>query len=382
MAPVALTVVLVMRVAAPFIQFRVFQVYKHRIGHLALETELAALDSKYNSQKDKRTVTIFYFPDIAPANFQLNNMYRRKLISVFGNWGWLLNELSKLFKNMNISSQRTTIDFNGLLLKSKPILEFTSEESKHSDIKLLNLEPDQKFVCLHVRDNAFFSKTLGIQNHQTLRNTNIKTYLKAAEVLANLGYTVFRTGAVVQETLTSTNPRIIDYATNGMRTDFLDIYLAHNATFVVSTASGWDSVPTIFRRPILKVNVIPVFQIDCLGFSHLIVPKILCDSRSKEPLSIGEIINREIESVLDAEMYKNVGVEIRDLSSEELVEAVREMAQRVAGTFVETAEQKEMQAKLKHILSTHPKLQPSPNHYPIRAQFASCFLSRYPNFLD
>jgi hypothetical protein len=70
------------------------------------------------------------------------------------------------------------------------------------------------------------------------------------------------------------------------------------------------------------------------------------------------------------------------LSSEELVEAVTEMAQRVEGTFVETPEQKEMQAKLKRILSTHPQLQPSPNYYPIRAQFASCFLSRYPNFLD
>ena len=72
----------------------------------------------------------------------------------------------------------------------------------------------------------------------------------------------------------------------------------------------------------------------------------------------------------------------QDLSSDELVEAVTEMAQRVEGTFVETPEQKEMQAKLKHVLSTHPKLQPTPNYYPIRAEFASCFLSRYPNFLD
>ena len=85
---------------------------------------------------------------------------------------------------------------------------------------------------------------------------------------------------------------------------------------------------------------------------------------------------------LNDENLESFRVEIRDMSSEELVEAVTEMVQRVDGTFVETAEQKEMQAKLKHILSTHPKLQPSPNYYPIRAQFASCFLSRYPNFLD
>ena len=79
---------------------------------------------------------------------------------------------------------------------------------------------------------------------------------------------------------------------------------------------------------------------------------------------------------------QDFGIEVIDMSSEDLVEAVTEMAQRVEGTFVETPEQKEMQAKLKHILSTHPKLQPTPNYYPIRAEFASCFLSRYPNFLD
>jgi hypothetical protein len=58
------------------------------------------------------------------------------------------------------------------------------------------------------------------------------------------------------------------------------------------------------------------------------------------------------------------------------------MAARVEGTFVETPEQKQMQAKLNHILSNHPKLQPTPNHFPIRAKFASCFLSNHPNFLD
>ena len=70
------------------------------------------------------------------------------------------------------------------------------------------------------------------------------------------------------------------------------------------------------------------------------------------------------------------------MGSDELVAAVTEMAARVEGTFVETPEQKQMQAKFKQIFSTHPKLQPTPNYYPIRAEFASCFLSNYPNFLD
>ena len=81
-------------------------------------------------------------------------------------------------------------------------------------------------------------------------------------------------------------------------------------------------------------------------------------------------------------MYDEVGISIRDMSVEELVQAVTEMAARVEGRFVPTEQQKSMQEKLRHELMTNPKVQPSPGFYPIRAEYASCFLSNYPNFLD
>jgi putative glycosyltransferase (TIGR04372 family) len=214
------------------------------------------------------------------------------------------------------------------------------------------------------------------------RDSEIKTYVAAAESLAESGYTVFRMGAIVKEPLISTHPRVIDYATNGMRTEFLDIFLGAHCTFTISVGSGWDSIPAIFRRPIMFVNQLPVYAPSVITLPLVTYPKILLDSQTKETLNLENLIDRAIADSLTSQAYMDAGVEIRDLSSEELVEAVTEMAQRVEGTFVETPEQEEMQAKLKHILSTHPKLQPSPNYYPIRAQFASCFLSRYPNFLD
>ena len=382
MLPFALVFVIAMRISRPFVHFYVFEVYKHRIGHFALETELAALKSKYDSQKGKKSVIVFYFPDQAPANLQLEIMFRRQLKCVSGNWGWLISYIAKFFRDMNISAQRTTIDWYGLLAKFPETLNFTTEEKKHPEIENLTLRPNQEFVCLHVRDGAYASEYFKNSSHQTFRNSEIQTYLNATESLAERGYAVYRTGVKVHKKLLADNPRIIDYATNGMRTDFLDIYLASKASFVISTASGWDTVPAIFRRPILRVNVLPVCAYDLLSFVDVIVPKVLCDIACKEPLSLFQILDCGVERLYDTDGYRDAGVEIRDLSSEELVEAVTEMAQRVEGTFVETPEQKEMQAKLKHILSTHPKLQPSPNYYPIRAQFASCFLSRYPNFLD
>ena len=132
----------------------------------------------------------------------------------------------------------------------------------------------------------------------------------------------------------------------------------------------------------MLVNHLPIISPEGITHNYVIYPKSLIDQRSPSALSLKELTGRNLATPHNTAAYADAGVEIRDLSSEELVEAVTEMAQRVEGTFVETPEQKEMQAKLKHILSTHPKLQPTPNYYPIRAEFASCFLSRYPNFLD
>jgi putative glycosyltransferase (TIGR04372 family) len=289
-----------------------------------------------------------------------------------------------VFRNFSsIANRNLNVDRTGLFIKQLPMLKFTSKELSNGQGFLASYDIKSRFVCLHVRDSAYLTTTMGqqIKKHD-YRDSEIKTYVAAAETLAEMGYTVFRMGAIVKEPLVSNHPRVIDYATNGMRTEFLDIFLGAHCTFTISVGSGWDSVPTIFRRPIMFVNQLPVYDPSIRTLQSVTFPKILVDNQTGTNLNLRNLIDREIAHRANSQAYTDAGVEIRDLSSEELVEAVTEMAQRVEGTFVETPEQKEMKAKLKHILSTHPKLQPSPNYYPIRAQFATCFLSRYPNFLD
>jgi putative glycosyltransferase (TIGR04372 family) len=225
-------------------------------------------------------------------------------------------------------------------------------------------------------------KILGykVQKHE-YRDSEVSSYLKAAYVLAEMGYTVFRMGAAVKEPLHSRHPLVIDYASNGMRTEFLDVFLGAHCKFCISTGSGWDNIPTIFGKKKLLVNHLPVFGPDAVTASHIIYPKILRDIKSGSTLGISELIERNIQSALRTKSYESAGVEIINLSEEEIVDAVIEMAQRVEGTFVETEFQSAIQDKLRHILSVHPRLKPSPGFYPIRATYASCFLNRYPNFL-
>ena len=265
-----------------------------------------------------------------------------------------------------------------------PKLKFTIQENiSGSRFTSEHCTNPKKFVCLSVRDSSYLTAIYGqeLSKHDH-RDSKIDSYFDASTTLANFGFTVFRMGAIVNQKFKSTYPQLIDYATNGMRNEFLDVYLGANCAFAITTDTGVDSVPKIFGRPLLYVNVLPVFAPWIATLKTVIYPKIILSASNSSVCNLRDLIDRDIATRQKSQAYFDAGVKIRDLSSEELVEAVTEMAQRVEGTFVETPEQKEMQAKLKHILSTHPKLQPSPNYYPIRAQFASCFLSRYPNFLD
>ena len=318
-------------------------------------------------------------------------MWSRNFNLQTGNWGWLLNDISKRFKSTDFYQDSTALDKEGRLIAFPPSLNFSETEIAVGEefLSKNKISNREKIVCLNVRDSSFLanSDNLGWSksrdwSYHNYRDSDINTYVAAAETLAEKGYTVFRMGAIVEKPLISNHPRVIDYATNGMRTEFLDIYLGAHCTFCVSTGSGWDSIPQIFRRPSLYVNLVPIFAHACVVRDLLIYPKIFHDNLMKKDLGLVEIVDRNMHNAVITADYPNAGITLRDMSSEELVEAVTEMAARVEGTFVETPEQKQIQAKLKHIFSTHPKLQPTPDYYPIRAEFASCFLSRYPKFLN
>jgi len=382
LAPFAILTVLLFVLARPFIIIQVHKVKDWRLGHFATNTELTRLKTlQHNQTHNKKLLTVFYHGSIRSSNQFLTEIWKRELVSISGHWGWLMNSLTQKIPKFNSSGESTVVDLEGLLTKNFNVLSFDSRQINSGDTFLKKYCGTGRFVCLNVRDSEFFktrSRDMGYHNY---RDSDIKTYVAAAETLAEMGYTVFRMGAIVKEPLISKHPQVIDYATNGMRTEFLDIFLGAHCTFAVSTASGWDGIPAIFRRPMLLVNQLPVFSTSILTLRLVNHPKVLLDCNSSEVLPLQQLIERGAATPLNTQAYKDAGVMIRDLSSDELVDAVTEMAQRVEGTFVETPEQKEMQAKAKYILSTHPKLQPSPNYYPIRAQFASCFLSRYPRFI-
>ena len=391
--PIAISMVLLLLLLSKIMNVKVHQAQNSRIGHFTVPMALRFLElSKGADSLRTKGINVYAVRSVKSANTYLEKMWKRTVPLISGNLGWLIVDLfSRLPKN-NVCIETTDCDRNGLLTQYPPCLTFKPKELIRGTIflKSVGLVDGQKFVCLHVRDSSYLAKSwshFGYSqghdwSHHDYRNSEISTYVAAAEALADMGYLVIRMGAIVEKPLNSKHPGVIDYATNGLRTEFLDIFLGAHCAFCVSTGSGWDSIPQIFGRPSLYVNFLPYVTMMCLVRDLIIYTKQIVDVETKLILKLSEMISRGIQTTYSAHDYVTAGAEFRDMNSDELVSAVTEMAARVEGTFVETPEQKLMQEKLKHVLSTHPTLQPTPNYYPVRAEFASCFLSNNPNFLD
>jgi len=378
----AITLILVIR---PLVVIKFFKVNPWRIGHLLIEIEIARLNSLQKSAiKRRKYLVIYYFPDREPANRYLQNKWKSLLPSVEGHWGWLLFYSAKRISEQLFITPSLVRDKDGLLSKYPSSLSFSETESELGEKFLQSVGcQNRKFVCLMVRDSAYLDTIRSDKDFSfyEYRDSKIMTYLPAAEMLTRQGYTVFRMGQIVKNELISVNPKIIDYATNGMRTEFLDLFLGANCSFFVSTGTGIDTVAQIFRRPMLYVNMLGFYE-DILINDYLFYPKIYKDAISLRQLSLREIARRGLVNEIDRSRFKEENTLVEDLSEQEITDAIQEMLMRTTGNYIPSINEQGLHAKVLDIFKTEPNLYGEFNRGFLRGEFASCFLNKYPNFLD
>lgn len=385
--PLSLMIVLLLRtVVRPFVRVRFTAINESRIGVIARDVHINRVKSVDWSQNHfRKDLVVYAVPNRNSANKFLSQMFQRETQFVTGNFGASIYYAASRISGMTFITEHIP-DYGGLLSKYSVFPKFTSSEI-HDGIQFLEsvgCVGDKKFVCLLVRDSTYIKIKFPSQNddYTSYRTSDISTYVEAAEALGDLGYHVFRMGAHVGSDLNSSHPNVIDYAKNGMRSDFLDIFLTAYCSFFISTGSGLDEVAKIFRKPLTYLNYQPV-AIDLNYTDVLVYPKILRDATTETPLTFREIIERNLQFAYDTKLYELANVNIIDMSSEEILEATLETVDRVNGTWKPTPQYIEDEESLRKIFETIPdaREQPEINNGP-SGRLASCFLERYPNFLD
>jgi len=343
----AMPVVLVVRALRPLVLIRFGPLRSERIGHFAANTELY-LCRRDMGMDDQRTIDIFYHTSPV-CNQQLKRMWDRTLrVSRFAYPACRLVRLLPGYEE-HVIPMPSDRDIHGLLGRTQVHLSFTPEEERLGCEELLGLGIPNgvPFVCVHSRDSAYLYTVFpNLRNwrYHDYRDSNITSFIPAAEELVRRGYFAVRTGAIVKEALQTTNQMIIDYATRG-RTEFLDIFLGAKCRFYLGDSCGFHAIPMVFRQPLAIVNMIPLEYAPTWASDGLFIPKKLWLQEEHRFLTFRETLDSEIGRFLHTEQHEQLGIEVVENTPEEITAVAVEMDERLKGTWQTIEEDEKLQRR-------------------------------------
>lgn len=392
----AVPVVLVLRLIRPCLLVRWGGLISSRIGHFAANTELylCEQDAGINAPK-QRHVDLFYMRYRPICNQQLAIMWKR----VLRVWpSWILAPISlvnRLVPGGAVheigSNTQHDRDVHNLLDRFPPHLEFTPEEEARgaAGLRAMGIPPGNPYVCLIVRDSAYLDthQPGSGWSYHNYRDGDIKNYIMAAEELADRGYFVIRMGAKVREVMKTAHPRVIDYATNGMRSDFMDmmdIDLGAKCEFCISTGVGLDAIPEMFRRPIVHVNICPLGYLHTFRKEFISLTKMHISKETGKSLTMREIFNHGVGFSLFTSDYESKGITLIEHPPEEIRDVVIEMAERLNGIWQPHEDDEALQRRFWEIFHTYVVCasQGRPLHGEILARFGMHFLRNNRDWLQ
>jgi putative glycosyltransferase (TIGR04372 family) len=387
----AVPVVFLLRLIRPWLLVRWGGLISTRIGHFIANTEmyLCERDADINVPK-QRHIDLFYMGGPI-CNQQLAIMWKR----VLRVWpGWTLSRINRV--NQLISggvvheignNTQSDRDVHNLLDRFPPHLEFTPEEDARGEagLRAMGIPQGTPFVCLITRDDVYLDTYQpGDWSYHDYRNCDINNYILAAEELAERGYFVIRLGAKVKEAMKMEHPRVIDYAVNGMRNDFMDIYLGSKCEFCIVAGSGYGSVPTWgFRRPTIWTDILPVGYLPTFSEKFIFTTKKHILSVQKRELTLGEIFDHGVGFCLSTYDYESKGINLIESTPEEIRDVVIEMAERLNGVWQTHEDDEALQKRFWEIFTDALDIYRGRHlHGEVRARFGAHFLRNNRDWLQ
>ena len=382
--------VLTTRLIRPWLLVRWGNLYSLRIGHFAANTELYLCERDAGIDIPRQRHVDIFSLEPPVCNQQLAKMWKR-VLCVWPFWitapihranrlipGGAAHEIG----NPNHSDR----DVHNLLDHFPSHLRFTPEEEDRGEagLRMMGIPAGATFVCLIARDSAYLNAHIpGDWDYHNYRDTNIQNYVLAAEELADRGYFVVRMGANVREAINSDHSRVIDYAANGMRSDFMDIYLGAKCEFCISGVSGFEAVPLIFRRPIASVNMVPLGLLFTFWSQLIGITRHYYSLKKNRELTLGEIFANGAGYYLHTADYETEGIQLIENTREELRDVAIEMAERLRGTWRYQKDDEALQQRFWEIFPVGTKTANGRAlHGEIRARIGAAFLRNNREWLE
>jgi len=358
--PPAVLIVLIMRLLHPFITIRWGRINIARIGCITPADWY--LSVHYGRMCKGKYFDIFYFEHLeVVSNKQWWAMWKRVLrIFPFGRLAEVVVRISRVLpdnKLYNIPtlditpstiSERKNI-LERLLKRTEPNIAFTPQEERfgHQELMRMGISKNIPFVCFHARDAAYLDTVHPYEkwDYHDYRDSNILNYIPAVEELTRRGYLAIRMGSVVKDKLSTSNSAVIDYASNGNRTDFLDVYLGAKCDFFLCSDTGLSIIPETFKRHVVYVNWVPIGRIPIWVSSGIYILKKFYSLKENRDLTIIEIMQSGLGNSGSSQDFETNGIQLRENTLGEIMAVVIEMEDRLKGKWKVSPEDGELQKR-------------------------------------
>lgn len=324
--------------------------YKGRITHYMVPMELHLRNA---SQVNKKYLMIFVMPAATP-NEAVRTVYRRYSIIVDSHFPNFIRRVFSILALLLKSRFTPELPRWNILWTLEPATALLHNEIQFGEElrKKLGIPDCSMYVCLSVKDGAYYlkiNKNSGygqdLQHQATdTRNVDIENYLAAATYLANKGVYVVRMGSVVSAPLPKNrHEKIIDYAFDH-RSELGDIVLYRNCLFELNGTAGSFIFAASANRPIVQCDE---YEIDAISQSNHPPRAIVALSLIKESASGRYLSVREIIKLGKAGQHygsiSQLGLERRNNSPAEILEAVRELENLILDDLTPSTESKLLQ---------------------------------------
>lgn len=189
------------------------------------------------------------------------------------------------------------------------------------------------YVCLHMRDPAFYGEASG--QGQSHRNADVQSYIETVRHITGRGGWVIKLGGANSPKFPPMG-RVIDYAQSPDKREQMDIHLIRHARYFVGTTSGLTNVAISFGVPCALVNCITVdAQLWTSNVRFALKPVV---DRNERSLTQREVTNAPWRwRLFGYDVMRRYGIVPRDNSPDEILETVREV-ERIAESASGAAE--------------------------------------------
>lgn len=219
------------------------------------------------------------------------------------------------------------IDTNKTLLKNNPLIQFSDEE-KNSIKKILeekNIDLKKNFFCFANRDSKYTYNKISNLKHEALRNFSIHDYNYSLSKIVNENFSAVRMGKTHTEKISLKSKNVIDLPFLNIKNDMIELFLISKCNYLISGDSGLNYYSSLFRKPLLMINVLPTVLKNWNNENcKLVIFKKFYSSKLKKHLNYSETeeicndyknFSKNIEK-LELKIINNTEIEIYDLIKE------------------------------------------------------------------